>query len=55
MIRFSNSWTVADWAKAAPMACRSRQREMSSLSAVTLVVVVTGVVLGTVTVVLYVP
>lgn len=51
-MRFSNSCTVDDWANAAPMACRSRYSEMSSLAATTLVVVVATLVLGTVTVVL---
>lgn len=53
--RFSNSSTVADWANAAATACRSRLREMSSLAAITLVVVVIVLDLGVVTIVLYMP
>lgn len=43
---------VEDCANAAPTACRSRHREISSLTAVTCAVVVVAVVLGMVTVVL---
>lgn len=48
----SKSWILEDWANAAATACRSRNRDMSSLAATTLVVVVTVFALGMATVVL---
>ncbi len=50
LMRDSNSWMLADCAKAAPTACRSRYRERSSSSGV-MCVVVTVLTRGAVTVV----